>query len=144
MAAARDSTDRHYLPRSSQTGLGAGSPSAKCVWTACGRRRGCTLDPPNACCARWCAKSAPMAGQSGRPPAQGCPEWGPPGAAPAGGLLGTLCWHLCSSGPIHTIHTIHTNKHTCTYIHILMIHAHTHIIHTSYIRYIRIHTHIPH
>ncbi len=45
-AVARDTTARHYLPRSSQTGLGAGLPSAKCVWITRGRRRGCTLPPP--------------------------------------------------------------------------------------------------
>ena len=57
VAVARDSTYRHYLPRSSQTGLGAGSPSAKCVCNAYWRRRRCTLPPPDACCARWCAKT---------------------------------------------------------------------------------------
>ena len=110
---------------------------------------------------------SPMAGKSGRPPAQGCPEWGPRGAAPAGGLLGTLCWHPCLSGQIHTIqkdtytiHTIHTHMHSVlasanTY-HTYSIHAHTYNtyntctyglkyvnrntykIHTRYIRYIHI------
>jgi hypothetical protein len=56
-AVACDSTVHYYLPRSSQMGVGAGLPSAKCVWTACGRGRGCALDPPDACYAPWCAKS---------------------------------------------------------------------------------------
>ena len=51
-AVARDSTNRHYLSRSSHTGLGAGLPSAKCVWTACERRRGCPATRGVACCAR--------------------------------------------------------------------------------------------
>ncbi len=39
-------TAQRYLPRSSLTGLGAGSPSAKCVWNAYWLLRRCTLDPP--------------------------------------------------------------------------------------------------
>jgi hypothetical protein len=46
VAAPRDASAQRHLPRSSPTGLGACSPSAKCVWTAYWLSRGCTLDPP--------------------------------------------------------------------------------------------------
>ena len=46
VAAARDASAQRHLPRSSPTGLGACSPSAKCVWNAYWLSRGCTLDPP--------------------------------------------------------------------------------------------------
>ena len=59
-----------------------------------------------------CWFMSPMAEKSGRPPDQGCPEWGPRGAAPAGGLWGELCWHPCLSGPIRSIHTAYMSIHT--------------------------------
>ncbi len=111
-AVTRDSTAQHYHLRrglrSSQTGLGAELPSEKCVLTACGRRRGCTLTPPK----RAARAGAPnlvrggslMAGKGGQAPAQGCPEWGPWCADPAEDLSGMLGGNLCSAGPIHTIH----------------------------------------
>ncbi len=121
VAAARDASAQRYLPRSSPTGLRACSPSAKCVWNAYWLSRGCTLDPPTRAARAGAPKrvrgGSPMAGKSGRPPAQGCPEWGQRGAAPAGGLLGTLCWHPCLSGPIYTIHTAYMRIHTMHAIH---------------------------
>ncbi len=41
--------------------------------------------------------------ESGWAHALGCPEWGPPGAGPQVGVLGTLWWFLCCSDPIPAI-----------------------------------------
>jgi hypothetical protein len=65
-----------------------------------------------------CWFMSPMAEKSGRPPDQGCPEWGPRGAAPAGGLWGELCWHQCMSGPICLIHTAYRQIYTIHTIYI--------------------------
>ena len=55
VAAARDASAQRHLPRSSPTGLGACSPSAKCVWNAYWLSRGCTLDPPTRAARARCA-----------------------------------------------------------------------------------------
>ena len=57
VAAPRDASAQRHLPRSSPTGLGACSPSAKCVWNAYWLSR--HFESPNACCARRCAKTGP-------------------------------------------------------------------------------------
>ena len=58
-----------------------------------------------------------MGSNSGWPHALGCPEWVPPGAGSREGVLGTLWWFPCPSGPIHAIHadTDHIHIHTGQY-----------------------------
>ncbi len=117
--------------------LSRGSGRARRARNACGMPIGCSggaLWTPQ-CVMRAPVRQngsgggSPMAEKSGRPPAQGCPEWGPRGAAPAGGLLGTLCWHPCLSGPIHTIHTAYMRTYnTCNTC--IWIEKDTYTIHT--------------
>ncbi len=45
-----------------------------------------------------------MGSKSGQAHALGCPEWVPPGAGSGEGVLGTLWWFPCPSGPILAIH----------------------------------------
>ena len=45
-----------------------------------------------------------MESKSGQAHALGCPEWVPPGAGSGEGVLGTLWWLPCPSGPILAIH----------------------------------------
>ncbi len=64
--------------------------------------------------------------ESGWAHALGCPEWGPPGAGPQEGVLGTWWWFLCCSGPIPVI-----PAHTYGYLQIHAIPAHTYDIPTD-------------
>ena len=63
---------------------------------------------------------AGMGLESGWAHALGCPEWGPPGAGPQEGVLGTWWWCTCRSGPIPAI-----PAHTDVYLQIHAIPAHT-------------------
>ena len=45
-----------------------------------------------------------MGSKSGQAHALGCPEWVPPGVGSGEGVLGTLWWLPCPSGPILAIH----------------------------------------
>ena len=58
-----------------------------------------------------------MGSKSGWAHALGCPEWVPPGAGSREGVLGTLWWFPCPSGPILAIHadTDMIPTHTCSY-----------------------------
>ena len=68
--------------------------------------------------------------ESGWAHALGCPEWGPPGAGPQEGVLGTWWWCPCCSGPIPAIpaHTVGYRQihaipaYTCRY---MQIHVYT-------------------
>jgi hypothetical protein len=134
----------HYLPRSSWTGVGVGLPSAKCMWTACGLCRGCTLDPPNACCARWCAKSDLMLGPQWRKKVVELLYRGalsgarrvPPQQRTFWGCRDNIC--ACLGQYIQYMQIPMT--HTYTYIHICNIHSYTYIHMLNTYPYIQIHT----
>ncbi len=68
-----------------------------------------------------------MGSKSGRAHALGCPEWVSPGAGSREGVLGTLWWFPCLSGPILVIHadTDCILAHTCIYFHIPTIPTYT-------------------
>ena len=71
-----------------------------------------------------------MGSKSGWAHALGCPEWVPPGAGSREGVLGTLWWFPCPSGPILAIHadTDQICTHTYRYIEIP---THTYILETA-------------
>jgi hypothetical protein len=94
LAAAHDSPAQSHLSRSSQRGLRAGLPSAKCVWNAYWLRRGCTLDPPTRAARAGAPKRVrgwvSYGGKSGRPPAQGALS-GTRGVPPQPGVFWGRC-----------------------------------------------------
>jgi len=57
-----------------------------------------------------------MGSKSGWAHALGCPEWVPPGVGSGEGVLGTLWWFQCPSGPILAIHADTDQIPTHTYI----------------------------
>ena len=59
-----------------------------------------------------------MGSISGQAHALGCPEWVPPGAGSGEGVLGTLWWFPCPSGPILAIHADTDQICTDTYRYI--------------------------
>ena len=61
-AAAQDPAARNSPPRSARMGLDARSPYANSVGGDHWWRQGLALPPPNACCARGCAKPGPGVG----------------------------------------------------------------------------------
>jgi hypothetical protein len=97
------------FPRSTQTGIQAGSQCHITAQLAYWRHQWRALKPPYACWARGCAR---MAQQSGWVLAKGCPEGGPPGGAPLGRVVGTLWRHHCASFIVRNIHDIVTMHFT--------------------------------
>ena len=132
-AAARDFNSRRYLPISSRTWLVIRSPSAKCACNAYCRHSGCTLDPLNACCARWCAKTGPrvgllwpkkVVGHLPRDALSGA-RWSPPQQKGNWGSKGcrTEVVHICMY--LYKYTNRYIQIHTDTYRYIV-IHAHMH------------------
>ena len=75
-----------------------------------------------------------MGSKSGLAHALGCPEWVPPGVGSGEGVLGTLWWFQCPSGPILAIHADTDQICLDTYRYI-QIPTYTYILETAKYRW---------